>query len=430
MAKRVAAIVLIYFLVFVAWMVLAGVTNSRSTKAETQLESEVAGLWGAPQTQPAPSLVFRWSERVLREEEVTNPKTGQTTLVKKSELVWHSEPMLLDSSDIRVDFDLSHRKKGLLWYATYQVDFAGDYTLTYRGARTGWVDITYAFPSDRATLDDFSFVVDGKQDENMTPVGGGKSKVITQRMPIQPGQDVAFTIAYSSRGLNHWRYELGRNISRIKNFSLTMHTNFDAIDFSTGSMSPSEKMKTDQGWQLVWQFSNLMSGFDIAMDMPHKLNPGPLAAQISYFAPLSLLYFFIWMFVITLLKKIDLHPMNYLFLSAAFFAFHLLLTYTADHLDLLPAFLLSSAVSIGLVLSYMRLVVGARFAAVEVGLAQLVYLVFFSYAHFYKGWTGLIVTVGSIATLFVMMQLTGRIDWSEKFAPIPTARPVPPPRRP
>ena len=65
--------------------------------------------------------------------------------------------------------------------------------------------------------------------------------------------------------------------------------------------------------------------------------------------------------------------------------------------------------------SYLRLVVGLRFAAVEAGISQLVYLVLFSYAHFLKGFTGLIVTVGSILTLFALMQLTGRIDWTERF---------------
>jgi hypothetical protein len=69
-----------------------------------------------------------------------------------------------------------------------------------------------------------------------------------------------------------------------------------------------------------------------------------------------------------------------------------------------------------LVISYLRLVVGIRFAAVEAGLAQLIYLVLFSYAFFFKGFSGLAITIGSIITLFVVMQLTGRIRWSEKFA--------------
>jgi hypothetical protein len=64
----------------------------------------------------------------------------------------------------------------------------------------------------------------------------------------------------------------------------------------------------------------------------------------------------------------------------------------------------------------LRLVAGLRFAALEAGTAQLIYLVLFSYAFFWKGFTGLAITVIAIITLFVVMQATGRIRWSERFA--------------
>jgi hypothetical protein len=81
--------------------------------------------------------------------------------------------------------------------------------------------------------------------------------------------------------------------------------------------------KFPDGWydeklqDLVWQYRNLTSGFQIGVTMPERLQPGPLAGQISYFAPVSLLLFFL-IFVITTLRSIDLHPMNYFFLAAAF----------------------------------------------------------------------------------------------------------------
>jgi inner membrane protein involved in colicin E2 resistance len=108
-------------------------------------------------------------------------------------------------------------------------------------------------------------------------------------------------------------------------------------------------------------------------------------------------------------------------LATAFFAFHLLLAYLVDHISIHTAFLICSAVSVFLVVSYLRLVVGMRFAAVEAGISQLIYLVLFSYAFFWKGFSALSVTIGSIITLFVVMQLTGRIRWSEKFARPPAA---------
>ena len=72
-----------------------------------------------------------------------------------------------------------------------------------------------------------------------------------------------------------------------------------------------------------------------------------------------------------------------------------------------------------LVVSYMRLVAGVKFAVVYVGAAQLVYLVGFSYAFFWVGLTGLTLTIGAIATLFVLMQATGKIDWYEVFSRSP-----------
>jgi len=62
------------------------------------------------------------------------------------------------------------------------------------------------------------------------------------------------------------------------------------------------------------------------------------------------------------MRGIDLHPMNYFFLAAAFFSFHLLLAYLVDHLSIHKAFAIAAAVSIFLVVSYLRLVVGIRFA--------------------------------------------------------------------
>jgi inner membrane protein involved in colicin E2 resistance len=150
-----------------------------------------------------------------------------------------------------------------------------------------------------------------------------------------------------------------------------------------------------------------------------------LASEISTFAPVSLFFFFFVVFILTVTRDIELHPMNYFFLAAAFFAFHLLLAYLVDHLDLYLSFVLASVVSVLLVVTYLRIVVGTRFALREAALAQTLYLVLFSFAFFFRGYTGLSITVGAILTLFVAMQMTGRVRWAEKFK---SARPasVPP----
>ena len=166
---------------------------------------------------------------------------------------------------------------------------------------------------------------------------------------------------------------------------------------------------------MTWDYKHLVSGASIGMVMPQKLQPGPLAGEIAYFAPVSLLFFMVAMLVIGVMKQIDIHPMHFAFISAAFFAFHLLLAYLADQLAFIWAFGLSAAVSVFLVVSYLRLIFGNRFAFGYAGLAQVVYLVLFSAAFFFKGLTGLTITVGAILTLFVLMQVTAKVNWKQVF---------------
>lgn len=416
MAKRVTAIGAIYVLVSVAWFLLAGSVVHRTSHTDGRLKGDVAALWGRPQTQLSPEAQFEWKETLKEEQTVEDPATRTRRVVTTEREVVRTAQRVLDRSHIDVGLDLEQRRKGLLWYSTYVVRFAGDYRYVHRDDREGVVVITYRFPTAEAIYDNFRFEVAGARDGWGEPDDEAGTKVIRQRIPVKKGDAIPFAIAYASRGMDDWRYAFGAHVNRVKDFRLEMTTSFRDVDYPPGTISPTAQADAGSGRKLTWVSENLISGFAVGMDMPRRLNPGPLAAEMSFFAPVSLAFFFIWMFVITLMKGIDLHPMNYLFLGAAFFAFHLLFAYSADHLDVVPAFLLSSAVTIGLVVSYLRLVVGMRFAAIEAGFSQLIYLVLFSYAHFFEGLTGLIVTVGSILTLFALMQLTGRIRWEGVFA--------------
>ena len=230
---------------------------------------------------------------------------------------------------------------------------------------------------------------------------------------------MVFRVSYRSRGLESWRYSFGKDVQQAQDFELKLHTNFQEIDFPLNTLSPVREERAKDGWDLVWRYRNLISGFQIGMTMPQRLQPGPLAGEISTFAPVSLLLFFFVLFILTTLRKVDLHPMNYFFLAAAFFSFHLLLAYSVDHVSIQLAFVLSSIVSVGLVVSYLRVVVGPRFAVTEAGLAQFVYLVLFSFSFFLKGFTGLAITIGCIVTLFVAMQATAGVRWEKQFAAQP-----------
>ncbi|HYR91038.1 MAG TPA: hypothetical protein VE422_43680 [Terriglobia bacterium] len=405
MLIRIAAITFIFFCTSVAWFILGATVEHRSSAPVEDLKNKVANTWGAPHEQKPPTACY--VERVTRIEKST--ENGKAVERYVEEDVCRLLP--LDNSRIVVDLDLEHRQKGLLWFSTYKVQFAGTYTFTNTTGREQRVEVTFPYPASQATYDGLQFTIDNAPVPNLDASGTIKGNKI-----VAPGQSVAVLVSYQSQGLDRWAYNFAGQPAHVRGFNLDMTTNFKAIDFPENTLSPTNREETQEGWRLNWNYSSLLTSYSIAMHMPEKLQPGPLAGQISFFAPVSLFFFFFLIFIITTMRNIDLHPMNYFFLAAAFFAFHLLLAYLVDHVSIHLSFVICSLVSIFLVISYLRLVVNMRFALLEAGGAQFVYLVLFSYAFFFAGFTGLAVTIGAIVTLFVVMQITARLSWAEKFS--------------
>jgi inner membrane protein involved in colicin E2 resistance len=407
MMKRILAIIAIFACACVAWMVLGTSIVLRTESTGSQLSGRVASTWGTAQEQhpPAVSYVTQTTKTIEVEEHGRRINKNETKDVTN----W----VPLDSSRIVADFHIDYRQKGLLWFSTYRVGFTGDYKFQNPTAEERRFTIKLPLPAKQAVYDGVEITLD----EHPLPLDFGGTEV-TAHGTLGPNAGGVVRAAYRSQGQDNWNYKFsnGDEVSRAKDFHFLIKTDFSGFDFPENSLSPTEKRQTAQGWELRWDYQNLVSGFNVALKMPQKLQPGPLAGRIAYFAPVSLFFFFFLVFILTTLRGIDLHPMNYFFLACAFFAFHLLLAYLSDHVSIHAAFAISSAVSILLVVSYLRLVVDSRFALVDAGLAQFIYLVVFSYAFFFEGFTGLAVTIGAILTLFVVMQMTGRIQWAEKFA--------------
>lgn len=404
MGKQIAALVAIFLCTAAAWAILGATIFARTYSKDDGLSARVASTWGGPQVQSPPSATAATRVTKLVRENVN----GRDVEKSVQEVV--QTPLPLEQSRVKADLNLEQRQKGLLWFATYRVAFEGEYLFHNRSASDD-VRLMLTFPAPQAIYDDLRFEVDGKPVPTFTERG---AVVASIRRP--PGSVIRLKVGYRSQGLSTWHYSFGENVSQVRDFVLEMNTDFAAIDFPNGTMSPTEKSRHGRGWRLVWRYRNLVSGYQIGMVMPEKLQPGPLAGRISFFAPVSLLFFFFMMFIITRMRGIALHPMHYFFLATSFFSFHLLLAYLADLISIHIAFAICSAVSVFLVVSYLGIVAGPRFALVEAGLAQLVYLVGFSYAFFFEGLTGLTVTIGAILSLFLVMQLTARIDWRRSDA--------------
>jgi hypothetical protein len=405
MVKRFAAMLAVWFGVAAAWMVLAGTVWVRTQASDSALRGKVGKLWGNPQTQAPPTVTWRRAVIEPEESRQKDAATGAVVTVTKQVKRDLCGTAPLASSRVTADLHLNQRRKGLLWYATYAVEFEGTYAFRNGEPAPAEHTVRFPLPDRNGIYDAFAFEVDG-QEAPVTVCGGE----VLHSLILAPGEEARVRIAYRSFGLDRWMYKFdaASESGNVRDFSLALTTNFAEVDFPDGSLSPTVKSPRSGGWQLEWAYDNLMAGAGIGVAMPHRINPGPFAARIAYFAPVCLLFFFFVLFVLTHMRGTPLASEHHFFLGCAFFAFNLLFAYLVDHLDLHLAFFVSAAVSVFLVVSYLRWVLGPTFACREAAGAQLVYLVLFSYSHFYEGYTGLIVTIGAILTLFIVMQATAR----------------------
>jgi hypothetical protein len=410
---RVVGIVAVFILASVGWLRLGSVMEKRTSTLSYDLKGSVEMLWGRAQVQRAPQLLLLWEEPEEVPPSPTTQKSAEQEAQQSDEPEMRMAPqqrrLVPDSTDIDVELALDHRLKGLIWYPLYDVGLDGTWRYTHTEAFPATVCAALRFPDADGLYDDFRFTVNGVDGSRALRHGEG---VVEGCADLVEGQSVELKAGYTSRGMASWDYKPADEVTTLEDFSLQVRTDFDEIDFTSASMSPSSKQRGGDGWTLRWDFDRVVTGRGVGVLMPERLQPGALATRLAYAAPISLGFFFLVLFVLATLRGIDLHPVNYLFVAGGFFAFNLLFAYTVDVLPLVPAFVLTSVVSVFLVVSYLRLVVSPRFAFVEAAAAQFIYLIGFSLAYFQEGLTGLTLTVVSIVTLYLLMRTTADLNWT------------------
>ncbi|MBP7950823.1 MAG: inner membrane CreD family protein [Verrucomicrobiales bacterium] len=385
-----------------AWIVLGGSVSLRTRDNGARLGETVEGNWGPQLVQTHPKF-FYLAPNAARARRSIQP----------------------ERSEVRVRLGYDPRSKGLLRYRTYHVDFHAVYTLTNPTPVSQTIYAAFQLPADGARYDAFSMKI-GDKTTDKAPANGK----IAEALHLKSGESLQVTITYQTGGLERWMYGFD-GAERVKNFELAMQTDFLEINIPDGCASPTAREQSAQtsGWTLNWKYTDVLGASAVGMDMPNILNPGPVAARISFFAPVSLLFYFAVLVIVSLARAVRLHPMHYFFIAAGCFAFQLLFAYLVDLLPVHWAFGIASGVSLLLVTAYLWRVAGFGFARTA-ALAQAAYMVLFSYSFFFDGLTGITIAVGAVITLAILMFSTARTDWSSVAGRRPHSQALPPPPPP
>jgi len=381
--KRFIAILCITGTATVAWFVLGQMLNVRTSNATAQMGEEVQQVWG--------------------------PVLSQSHVRFSKDSVAAPFAVLPQSSHVEVKLHFDPKKRGLLWHRTYDVDFAAEYLATNPDPEPRRIWAEFHLPSPKTSYDHFVFQWGDDKDREIIPNG----EQVQASTIVPPGGTATLKVGYVSRGMNSWAYAFTPG-SRVKDFSMKVHTDFTAFSIPVASVSPTERHLTGdgRGMDLEWKYQDVLQARPLAVEMPALLNAGPVVARITIFAPVSLVLFFAVLLIFGLLRGHNLHPMVYAFLAAGFFSFHLLLAYLADLVPLEVAFAVAAVLSVLLVCGYLHTTAGRSLSLVAL-IAQISYMVLFSYSFFFDGLTGLSLTITGIATLALLMMLTARLDWEK-----------------
>jgi hypothetical protein len=402
--KRILAVFFIFLGTLVAWMILGAVTHDRTDSSSYILKNEVVSLYGGDLQIESPRC-YRLVEKI---EEVWE----EDHYVEHLKMV--PQDMEVLKSHIDMDISLDRRKRGNLWFPTFQAHFTGEYLFKVDKSMEDYYLFSTLASAD-SIYRSINLDVNGVPQEDLLPLIRREAFSVT---PDENGY-VAFNISYDASGLENIYYYISSDydaISQLNDFKLTMHTDFTDFDFPSSMMSPGKVEETDKGFDLIWDMDNAITGKDVGLVIPNKLNPGEIVTRVTFFAPIPLLFFFAVLLIVTAIMKCSFHPMHYFFLAATFFSFHLIYSYFSDHLSLYLTFGIASTVSLLLTVSYLRLFAPPKVAYFIAPGIQLVYLILFSWSFFFDGITGMILTVCSVLTLFVLMQMTGKTDWESLFA--------------
>ena len=417
----------IFFGFTIIWTILGSVNENRTyTHTDFSLK-KIQNTYGGPLRITPPRIYY----------ELTQERQGKVGKFDTVSTYKERETVDPSGSDIKLDLSLERKKVGNLWFPIFKATYRGSYEYKIDSIpveyRSEPLFLLPGLKSSESILRSIELKINGSTVEPLSKLVSNTPIELTSTLKADGNLLVDFY--YETTGTAYLLYALSNNkdnkpdskkvtsksiiikdrLTRLDNFSLKLTTDFLKYDFPRRTIPYTKILKTENKTEFEWKFDKTVTGKNIGIIVPKETNPGEIASRISFFAPIPLLFFFVVMTIFGILTKQQLHPMHFFFLAATFLSFHLIYSYSADHISMYAAFTIATLVSCFLTFSYLIRVRDRKYSFIAM-LFQLLYLVMFSWSFFYKtdndlGITGLIVTIVSVLTLFVLMQLTANLNW-------------------
>lgn len=431
MLVKLVALVAVLLLLGLGLNAISGVTAQRVGQRAFAIAS-IAQSAAGPQVLAGP-VISRLCVQESVASKVIDGKTISET--KRESLALRVFPATLEWS---VEVNVEPRRRSLYTVNTYLASLAGVAKFSsLQGLATPVADaknsITCGEPrmdvllSHQSGIQSAEVKIDGAL---MTLVSGGSDGVAGFSVAL-PGLADAAMLAKAMT------VDVKLDLLGMESFSLLPVANDNTLKLASkwphpsfaGAFLPREKTLSTQGFSANWKVSSLATDAQsrfpcgiapnarnvcaegMAVTFVDPVNPTALSERAVKYGVLFITLTFVGLGLFELLRRINVHPVQYLLIGAALAVFFLLLLSVSEHLPFATAYLLAALGCTALIAVYAKSVLGGWRGALPVagGCATLygvLYLVLQSEQHALLAGSLLI-----FAVLAVVMLSTRHVRW-------------------
>jgi len=368
----------------VAWIISIQISN-RTSFANTELYQEVIDRWGAPISQPAPSVMY------------INTGSVFTDLKK----------LPLSSQQVTIDATMNYRKRGLVYFSGFDFKFSGNFVIENKEEND--IDVVFVFPinleRNKVLLSELAFYVN----DQLTNIGLSEATnqlVWTGR--LQNGQPLTFKIEYNGRGLDQFIYVLDPSMP-VKNFSMVSNISGGSnFDYAQGVIPATEiKQVNKKNVSLFWRYKSLESGVPVGLILPSEKSFSKIISTMTGRSWATFILFFIGVIILSLYTQKQIKFYELYLISGCYAFFFVLLAYLAAFINFYAAYVLSLFIISAFLYLYIN-----RILSPSIRYTSLCLLFSFLFvptmAVILQGYTGLIYTLEILTGIGTLMWLSTR----------------------
>ena len=390
--------------------------------------NEVSALWGNPQTIKGPILTIPYSSYTKVYD--TDDKE-KFTLVEQTEYAHFLPEKLLINGEVAPEI----RYRGIYEVIVYssKVQLSGEFLIpNFREWNIApeyihWDDayLAMGLPDLRSIQEYVEVSWDG---ENYSFNPGVESRDVIQSgihaaIPMAPtdsvGEKHSFQLSLNFNGSSSLDF-----VPLGKSTQVTINSPWKDPSFG-GAFLPDERDVSDTGFSANWEVLHLnrpypqsfrgsqqgidASSFGVSLIVP--VDEYQKSMRSAKYALMFISLTFMIFFFVQILRKVRIHPIQYIMVGLALVIFYTLLIALSEHIPFRYAYLIASTAIIGLITLYVHSIFTSRqLTGIVAGILVILYAFIFTIIQL-QDYALLMGSIGLFVVLALVMYLSRKIDW-------------------